>query len=164
MRLFESTDRVARYRKSREKMTGIRVGLRTIPPRCTNEWFDWLTSQSASSTRNRLPRVGRPRHDPSFLEAVRRTAVDEGRAMHPMSRTALRVAALALISTAVSVPSGAAPEIRVLSNRPDLVSAGDVLIEVVLPPGTPPASVVLLRNGSPATAVSGVDVDGRYLA
>ena len=46
--------------------------------------------------------------------------------------------------------SGAEPAIEVLSNRPDLISAGDVLIEVVLPAGTPPASVVLLDDGAPA--------------
>ena len=56
--------------------------------------------------------------------------------------------ALALLSTAVPTASGAAPAIEVLSNRPDLISGGDVLVEVVLPDGTPASSVVL-SNRSP---------------
>jgi hypothetical protein len=54
--------------------------------------------------------------------------------------------------------------ITVLSNRPDLLSGGDVLVEVALPPGMPPSSVALLLDGAPAQASSGVDADGRYLA
>jgi hypothetical protein len=81
-------------------------------------------------------------------------------------RQPARIAALALALLFSTLPgaSRGAPAIVVLSNRPDLVSGGDVLIEVVLPPATPPSSVVLLNNGSPATVVSGVDVDGRLLA
>ena len=81
-----------------------------------------------------------------------------------MQRRLAPVTALALLFAALPAASRGAPAIDVLSNRSDLVSGGDVLIEVVLPPATPPSSVVLLNNGSPATAVSGVDVDGRLLA
>jgi hypothetical protein len=80
-----------------------------------------------------------------------------------MQRHTARITALALLFAALPVASHAAPAIEVLSNRADLVSGDDVLIEVVLPPATPPASVVLLVNGSPASAVSGVDAHGRLL-
>jgi hypothetical protein len=74
------------------------------------------------------------------------------------------IAALALVSTAEPTASSAAPAIEVLSNRPDLISGGDVLIEVVLPPGTPPSTVVLLDDGTPAQSEVGLDPAGRYLA
>src|SRR5262245_64746255 len=80
----------------------------------------------------------------------------------PFGTRTARLAALALMSAAIPSAISAAPEIRVLSNRPDLVSAGDVLIEIVLP-DPPPAAVVLLRNGAPAVETHGTDADGRYL-
>ncbi len=76
----------------------------------------------------------------------------------------LRIAAAALLSLGVPAASGAQPAIDVLSNRPDLISADDVLIEIVLPPGTPPTSVVLRDDGAPAQGESGLDPDGRFLA
>jgi hypothetical protein len=81
-----------------------------------------------------------------------------------MPRHPARITALALLFAALPGASRGAPAIDVLSNRADLISGGDVLIEVVLPPATPPSSVVLLNNGSPATVVSGVDSDGRFIA
>src|SRR6185369_2948172 len=81
-----------------------------------------------------------------------------------MLNRASRITSLVLLFAALPIASRGAPEIYVLSNRPDLISGGDVLIEVALPPATPPSSVVLLANGSPATAVSGLDPDGRYIA
>jgi hypothetical protein len=58
--------------------------------------------------------------------------------------------------------SGAEPAIEVRSNRPDLISADDVLIEIVLPPGTPPSSAVLLDDGAPAQGEFGLDPDDRW--
>jgi hypothetical protein len=87
-----------------------------------------------------------------------------GLTMKPTWPEVIRIAALALLSIALPAASGGAPAIEVLSNRPDLISSGDVLIEVVLPAGTPPSSVVLRTNGAIAEGTSGVDANGRYLA
>ena len=38
-----------------------------------------------------------------------------------------------------------------------------MLIEVVLPAGVPPGSVILRANGTPAQSASGLDADGRFL-
>ena len=84
--------------------------------------------------------------------------------MKPSWPQTVRIAALALLSVAMPTVGGAAPEIEVLSNRPDLISAGDVLVEIVLPEGVPPTAVILLDDGAPATATRGLDADGRYLA
>jgi hypothetical protein len=74
------------------------------------------------------------------------------------------IAALALLFLALPEPAGAAPGIEVLSNRSDLVSGGDVLIEIVVPEGTPASHVALLDDGAAAQAEFGTDVDGRTLA
>src|SRR5690349_12563265 len=60
--------------------------------------------------------------------------------------------------------TGTSGSLRVLSNRPDLLSGDDVLIEVVLPTGVPPEGVVVTRNGSIASGDFGLDGNGRYLA
>ncbi|MBW2940760.1 DUF6351 family protein [Zhongshania aquimaris] len=44
-------------------------------------------------------------------------------------------------------------QLRVLSNRPDMVSAGDVLVEVVLENAAAVEGLVLTRNGSDVTSV-----------
>ncbi|HEX9628231.1 MAG TPA: DUF6351 family protein, partial [Acidiferrobacterales bacterium] len=54
--------------------------------------------------------------------------------------------------------------LKVLSNRPDLVSGDDVLVEVVLPAGVSPDAVVLRANGGIASGDYGLTGDGRYLA
>ena len=84
--------------------------------------------------------------------------------MKPIWPETVRIAALALLSAAVPTASGAAPAIEVLSNRPDLISAGDVLIEVVLPEGAPPTVGGPARRRRARTATCGLDADGRYLA
>src|SRR2546426_12428266 len=83
--------------------------------------------------------------------------------MKRFSHRAVRIAALAVLAAAPRA-AGAALEIEVLSNRPDLISSGDVLVEVVLPQGTPPSTVVLLANGGLAQGTHGVDAEGRSLA
>ena len=71
------------------------------------------------------------------------------------------VLAVALLATLVW-PTNAAPppappvEIRVLSNRADLVSGGDALVEI-----TPPARTVTL-NGADVTSQFAVRPNGRY--
>jgi hypothetical protein len=80
-------------------------------------------------------------------------------------------AALAILSAAAvsscgissnSAPAqGVAPQVRVLSNRADLVSGGDALVEVVLPAGVSAASVsVNGRDVSPAFAQR---ANGRFI-
>jgi Tannase-like family of unknown function (DUF6351) len=103
----------------------------------------------------------------SSLRKTRDTACSTRRAaaiIPRMLNRSSRITTLALLFAALPIASRGAPEIYVLSNRPDLISGGDVLIEVALPPATPPASVALLANGSPAAAVAGLDPDGRYIA
>ncbi|MFQ3202026.1 MAG: hypothetical protein ACI9SK_002764, partial [Zhongshania sp.] len=71
--------------------------------------------------------------------------------------------ALALVGCGGNSPSAPSPgpvvivedtaQLRVLSNRPDLVSAGDVLVEVILDDAAAAGELVLLRNGSDVTSV-----------
>jgi hypothetical protein len=71
--------------------------------------------------------------------------------------------ALALVGCGGNSPGAPSPgpvvivedtaQLRVLSNRPDLVSAGDVLVEVILDDAAAAGELVLLRNGSDVTSV-----------
>jgi hypothetical protein len=54
-------------------------------------------------------------------------------------------------------------EVRVLSNRADLVSDGDALVEVVLPAGVDPAAVAVDVDGVDVTEAFALRRDGRYL-
>jgi len=60
-------------------------------------------------------------------------------------------------SSGVPDPDGSSAEdtaqLRVLSNRPDMVSAGDVLVEVILENAAAAEELVLTRNGSDVTSV-----------
>ena len=51
---------------------------------------------------------------------------------------------------------GGPAQILVLSNRADLISGGDALVEVVLPDKTDPASVKVTLNGSDITSAFAV--------
>ncbi len=63
-------------------------------------------------------------------------------------RSQIAVLAIVLIGTAWQrVESRAAFEIRTLSSRPDLVSGGDTLIAVKVPPGTKAAQLTVTSNG-----------------
>src|SRR4051812_50175757 len=55
-------------------------------------------------------------------------------------------------------------EIRTLSNRADLVSGGDVLVEIVLPRRTRPDAVQVELNGREIRHEFAVRADGRFLA
>src|SRR5262249_40152236 len=55
-------------------------------------------------------------------------------------------------------------EIRTLSNRADLVSGGDVLVEIVLPRRTRPDAVQVELNGRDIRHEFAVRADGRFLA
>ena len=78
------------------------------------------------------------------------------------------VFSLALTFTAFGIAAGGAvaadvPQIRVLSNRADLVSGGDALVEIVWPGGLPPASVRVDVNGRDVTEAFGVRPNARYV-
>ena len=70
-----------------------------------------------------------------------------------------RVGAVAVCAAAIlsAFPSTAdaqqgGPQVRVLSSRPDLVSGGDALVRVELPPGTAPADAKVTVNGTDVTS------------
>src|SRR2546430_5994016 len=85
-----------------------------------------------------------------------------------MNRIAMLLAAVAIAMAAVAdapAPARAADrfDIAVLSNRADLISGGDALIEVVLPAGVDPARVRVDVDGRDVTAAFGVRPNGRYM-
>ena len=55
-----------------------------------------------------------------------------------------------------------APVITVLSNRADLVSGGQALVQVTLPPGTDPADVRVALNGQSVTTSFAVRPNGNF--
>lgn len=72
----------------------------------------------------------------------------------------------ALLLAASALPSAAAADelaIRVLSNRADLISGGNALVEVVVPPDVATGNVHVMLNGADVTSVFGVSVDGRFV-
>ena len=73
-------------------------------------------------------------------------------------RDALAIAA-GLVFT---VSASAAPEILVLSNRADLISGGDALVEIILPAGTNPNDAQVDLNGVSVKSVFAAIGDGRY--
>src|SRR2546430_11493634 len=85
-----------------------------------------------------------------------------------MNRIAMPLAVVAIVMAAVAdAPAPARAEdrfdIAVLSNRADLISGGDALIEVVLPAGVDPARVRVDVDGRDVTAAFGVRPNGRYM-
>ncbi len=55
------------------------------------------------------------------------------------------------------------PVIRVLSNRPDLISGGDALVEVVLPEGADAGALSMALDGRSVTGMFGLRPNGRYM-
>jgi hypothetical protein len=79
--------------------------------------------------------------------------------------------ALACACSLVAVaPATAAPRakkalaVKTVSNRADLISAGDALVEVVLPRGTNPQRVRVALNGQDVTSAFARRADGRFIA
>ena len=78
----------------------------------------------------------------------------------------LRLTLSLLIASPLLTPADAAPpplEIKVLSNRADLVSGGDALVEIVLPPRVPAASVRVDVDGRDVTAAFAVRANARFM-
>jgi len=70
---------------------------------------------------------------------------------------------LACLLTVPAAQAAAEVQIDVLSNRADLISAGDALVEVVLPAGTDPSGVVVTDDGRDVSSAFGPSADGRFL-
>jgi hypothetical protein len=77
----------------------------------------------------------------------------------------LVTAVLGLVSVAgasATPGNGGLPQLVVLSNRADLVSGGDALVQLVLPGRVDPSTVRVSLNGSDVTSAFAVRPDGRY--
>ena len=73
------------------------------------------------------------------------------------------VLGLVSVAGATAAPRhGDHAQIVVLSNRADLVSGGDALVQVVLPDHVVPSSVRVSRNGTDVTSAFAVRPDGAY--
>ncbi len=60
------------------------------------------------------------------------------------------------------VAQGPVPEIRVLSNRADVISGGDALVQLIAPAGVDPASLKVDVDGVDVTSSFAQRSDGRY--
>ena len=80
-------------------------------------------------------------------------------------RFAHRIASLSLVLLIAAVTTASADElaINVLSNRADLVSGDDALIEVIVPADVTTADVHVTRNGVDVTSSFGLTTTGRFL-
>ena len=82
------------------------------------------------------------------------------------SSSRLRVASVAaLLALAVPAPSPAvpAPGIAVLSNRADLISGGDALVEITLPDGVNPSDVSVSAGANDVTSSFATRPNGRFM-
>ena len=59
--------------------------------------------------------------------------------------------------------AAAALKINVLSNRADLISGGDALVQIVVPSGVDPSTVTVDVGGRDVTSAFAVRADGRFL-
>lgn len=80
---------------------------------------------------------------------------------------ALLTAVLTTLALVPAVGADAAPStgqlaLRVLSNRADLISGGDALVTVDVPPGVDPGSIAVDVNGRDVTEAFGVRDDGTF--
>jgi hypothetical protein len=71
--------------------------------------------------------------------------------------------AIVLVTPLLLAGTTTQSEIKVLSNRADLISGGDALVEVVLPDGTDPATVVMDLDGMNVTGQFAQRANGRYM-
>lgn len=81
------------------------------------------------------------------------------------SATLVAALALALVCAALAAHAQAAPtdpKIKVLSNRADLISGGDALLEVKVPKGVRPAAITVRLNGRNVTRRFAVRPNGRF--
>src|SRR5438876_561898 len=62
----------------------------------------------------------------------------------------------------MGIASAAAPEILVLSNRADLISGGDALVEIRWPAGANPAFAKIALNGTLINSTFALRANGKY--
>ena len=77
----------------------------------------------------------------------------------------IRSAAIILVGLFCAVTESAAlapPEILVLSNRADLISGGDALVQINLPPGLPTNGFKILLNGTLVNNMFAMRPNGRF--
>src|SRR4051812_31063131 len=79
------------------------------------------------------------------------------------ARPAAAWLAAVLTASFAAGAAAAAPEILVLSNRADLISGGDALVEVRWPAGAPIGKASVALNGNAVTGAFAVRADGRYV-
>ena len=84
------------------------------------------------------------------------------RSVRALVVVALIAGVLATTGTGSAVGAGE-PAVRVLSNRADLVSGGDALVEVVLPEGADPSQVSVDVDGTDVSDAFALRADGRVL-
>src|SRR4051794_4285314 len=70
--------------------------------------------------------------------------------------------ALSALLLVPAVAEAAAPSIQVVSDRADLISAGDALVAIGLPAGTDPATVRVTDDGRDVTSAFALRPDGRF--
>jgi hypothetical protein len=68
-----------------------------------------------------------------------------------------------LLTGSGSALAASAPSIRTLSNRADILSGGDALVQVVPPAGVDPAKLSVAADGADVTPSFAVRADGRYM-
>ena len=87
-------------------------------------------------------------------------------------RARMRASGWALVLAASLVAGGAVEagavlatdlRIEVISNRPDLISGGDALVEIVLPADIAPANVRVQLNGSDITSAFALRPNSRFM-
>ena len=81
-----------------------------------------------------------------------------------MRRGTIALVAAAIVAGAVAGPAAAAvPRIEVLSNRADLISGGDALVELVLPEGVAAGQVRVDVDGRDVSSAFALRPDGRFV-
>jgi hypothetical protein len=78
------------------------------------------------------------------------------------SAVALIVSACLMTVAAPALASSGDPQIVTLSNRADLVSGGEALVQVVPPPGVDPSAIDVQVDGRDVTSTFALRADGRY--
>jgi uncharacterized tannase-like protein DUF6351 len=78
-------------------------------------------------------------------------------------RRALLATAAVSLFCASSALAASSPTIRTLSNRADILSGGDALVQVLPPTGGDASKLAVAVDGRDVTSAFGVRADGRYL-
>src|SRR5215213_2132621 len=72
------------------------------------------------------------------------------------------IGSTAAIALGASASAASAPQIEVLSNRADVISAGDALVAVALPAPTDPSKVVVRLGGRDVSSEFATRENGRF--